>query len=67
MVFATFMWKIFRHKNIVFFLPLFLWLLSQAFIFRPRLFFMALALGFLLIVLTIKGVDMRIAVYSDCP
>ncbi len=51
------MLNIFRHKNIVFFLPLFLWVLSQVFIFRPRLFFMALAIGFLLIVLTIKGLS----------
>lgn len=49
------MLNIFRNKNIVLFLPLILWVLNQAFIFRPHLFFLAVAMGLLLLILTFHG------------
>ena len=48
--------KIFSGKKVFYFLPLALWLLGQVYVlFYPRLLFVALALGGLLIVLSTKG------------
>jgi hypothetical protein len=51
--------KIIRNKRIFYFLPLALWLLGQVFVFYPKLFFVALSLGALFIVLATKELAVK--------
>ena len=47
--------KVFSQRKIIFLTPLILWLLNQLFLWRPRMFFFALAVGFFLIAVTVMG------------
>ncbi|HZJ42007.1 MAG TPA: hypothetical protein VFD51_03255 [Patescibacteria group bacterium] len=59
--------KIFSGKKVFYLLPLALWLLGQVYVLlNPRLFFVALALGSLLIVLSTKGLATK-SRYLDWP
>lgn len=48
--------KIFNHKEVAFLVPILIWLFSQIFVAYPSFFFIALALSFLLLALTVKSI-----------
>jgi len=50
--------RIISSKKIIFLSPIFLWLLNQLFFWQPKMFFIALAIGFFLIATTVIGLTL---------
>jgi len=50
--------RLFSQRKIIFLTPLILWLLNQLFLWRPKMFFPALAIGFFLIAVTVMGLTL---------
>ena len=49
--------KFLKNKHIIFITPIILWLLSQLFLFDSRFFYIAITLGFLLLVFSFKKME----------
>jgi len=50
--------RVFSHKKIIFLTPFILLLLNQLFLWRPKMFFPVLAIGFILIAVTVIGLTL---------